>query len=155
MFKITENELITKFKCKYEDEYGNIAIFMRRPEQHKAIIKFKNNNKNIIFDAIVIQTDATSPGCNLNYHYNKEDNSISEEYLQGTIPNISELVNHIQSLENAIGFLGFNNDILANYLGFEKNISNSEKSEGVAKAKLTLISQYEELRQLFAMESLK
>lgn len=148
MFCITENELINRMKCKYTDEFGNEAVFVRLPERNKMKITFSHPEFKITFDKIVIDTNDMT-GCNFNYHFDKEDERITEEYLNQTVENVTKLLNHIVALEGAIKLLTVDDKILAGYVSGGDKSSHIDK-ESLAKGKLMLLSQYEELAELFS-----
>lgn len=147
MFEIKENELIEKMKCRYEDENGNIATLFRQPERNIIRLVFKSP-KNVTFDKLEINVSEPGGGCNFNYSYDGEDESITKEYLDSSINNISMFVNYVVGLDNAIRLLGTAPEIMAAYLGFESE-SKEERQEAVSRAKYGLITQYPELKQLF------
>ena len=145
--EIKENELIEKMKCRYEDENGNTATLFRQPERSMIRLVFKSP-KNVTFDKLEINVSEPGGGCNFNYSYDREDESITKEYLDSSINNISMFVNYIVGLDNAIRLLGTAPEIMADYLGFESE-DKEERQEAVSRAKYGLITQYPELKQLF------
>ena len=147
MFEIKENELIEKMKCRYEDENGNTATLFRQPERSMIRLVFKSP-KNVTFDKLEINVSEPGGGCNFNYSYDREDESITKEYLDSSINNISMFVNYIVGLDNAIRLLGTAPEIMADYLGFESEDKEASQ-QAVSRAMYGLITQYPELKQLF------
>lgn len=148
MFKVIENKLIERFKCKYKDEYNNTAAYFRLPEYDKVRIVIKSE-KNITFKRIEVNVAEPGEGFTLDYSYDREDPGITQEYINNTVKNISELIQHILELENAIRLLGIDPRSLANYLDMQ-TASDEERQMGTSRAKANLIMQYDELRELFA-----
>ena len=155
MFKLVENDLIGRMRCKYEDELGNKINYIRKPSLNQSIIKIRNDNRNIRFDAIVLDTLNPGQGCTFNYHYDKDDENITKEYLDTTIKNFTEFMNYIIGLENAIRLLNVDANIMANYLNIDKEMKQTDRTEIASAAKLSLLTQYEELKNPFVEEILK
>lgn len=148
MFKIKQNELIDRMKCTYEDENGNTAVLFRQPEYNKIKIAFKSP-KDVTFNKLEINVADPGDGCDFRYSYNKNDETITQEYINRSIKNIMDFVNYALGLDNAIRLLGADPRMMAGYLALKAD-SEEEKQTAVSKAKYNLILQYPELKELFA-----
>lgn len=88
-------------KCRYEDENGNTATLFRQPERKDDQARIQKS-KNVTFDKLEINVSEPGGGRNFNYSYDREDESITKEYLDSSINNISMFVNYVVGLDNAI-----------------------------------------------------
>lgn len=139
MFSLTKNSFLKDGTCKYTDEYGN-SVFVKRDGQ-KFVARLRFGDKSVVAEPLYYDpfSAGKDDGAFINIKY-PSGTPHDREDLAAAVQGLIMIVQRWIGLLTAIDSLQTNNHIIGQGCGMS--------DEEVARKKLRLIFQYEELSEL-------
>jgi hypothetical protein len=144
---LTTNDFINSGKCVYEDDYGNRVQMFRKEsgkEREKCFTaKLRFKNKNVRADSIhvTVPFDNNKDGETLHLEFLDGVDHTNDKDIQNGISAFTELVQRWIVMMNAIIYLDAPEQLVM-------KANPYMTKEQIAQYKLSLLAEYEELRDL-------